>query len=505
MYIQNRFILDGSKGENFKVFRGRLPGVISINTHWTTQNTAGTFSIVCENKDGLLSPDYFRFKTDTSQTFRGHWDSSWPGQLMPNTVMEIHWGYGDDVVREMTCDIDNISVDAEAQTITITGRSMFKRAIDNTVTPYKGHAHIIPASNMLMTDALNRLVSYAKLKFHPMDITDPATNEHYTVGEPMGMRGDTYDEVIRKIIDTIPYILREEPDGSIKLMKIPKFTHQTEAVFTIDDTTHMKDLEYELNDTDKFGTLIVKGGDRVGYYDSSYIQKHILRGHRRELPIEAPHANTSWKRKMAAQAHFIRQLHNWRKISVGIPANPALQIWDVVRINERISTAQWNYHITSLDTTFDASGFYQILSLSGNFGYMEELPPPPPPPTGDLPALVVNISKITLKLADYGAPDGDVINVYLNGKKIVVAEMLKEEYTDHDLELKKGVNTIIFEGVSAGQSDDLTALVHVFNGDTPVMKDPMIVNIPRKNVDGDSGYFKGVKPRKSWVVKGVWK
>lgn len=501
VYVHNRFYKE--EGDIFGVKMGRLPGVLSIVTDWDTTSVAGTFSITCENEDGQLTPDYHRNKTDINQGLRGHYDSPWKHQLMPNTVIEIHWGYGDYTVQDMTGEIDTVSVDAENQTITITGRSMYKRAMENTITPYTNSPYILPLRTTKMVDALNRLLTYAKLNFIPMPIKDEQTGEDYAIGGAMGMRGDTYEEIITPLMDSIPFVLQEQPNGDIKLMKLPRFMQEDKALFTFDDYTHINQTEYELDDREKYGTLIVKGGEIMSFYDSTYIYRRILRGHRRELRLDVPHANTAWKRKMAAQSHFIKQLHNWRKLTIGVPANPALQTWDVVRVHERISTAQWNYHVTSINTKFDSSGFYQVLELSSNFGYAQELPPPPPPPTSDLPTYVAKDSSLSIMYADYGAPDGDIINLYLNGDKILNLHMLTEPFEETSLNLKKGDNILIIEGVSAGQSDNLTLSVNLKdkNGQL-VYPDHLIVDFPRSNVDGQSGFYKGKKPRKTWIIRG---
>ena len=148
VYVHNRFY--GTENDVFKVPFGRLPGVISVETNWNVDATAASFTVVCQNKDGLLSPDYYFGKTPMALALRGHLDSPWRGQLKPNTKIEIHWGYGEYPVRNLTGLIDNVEINAVAQTITIRGRSMSKLLITNTVTPLRGHSLLIPYETMKM-------------------------------------------------------------------------------------------------------------------------------------------------------------------------------------------------------------------------------------------------------------------------------------------------------------------------------------------------------------------
>ena len=495
VYLYNRFY--GKKDDEFLVKKGRLPGVISLSTNWTTDTTAGSFSIVLENNEGMFTPEYSYGKVPLDQAFRGHLFSPWRGQLVPNNKIEIWMGYGHDLVKEMTGLIDDIVVNAEEQTVTVTGRSMYKRAIDNTCRPTPGHQHTLPFDTMRITDGVGRLMNYAGLQFKGKPIIDEATNENFIVGQPMGEKGETYDEVASRLINSVFHHLREDPDGVIHQIEIPVFSEEMKADFVIDEERHLSSLEYKIDDTSLYGTVHIVSNKIKNTYSSHYITNDILLGERREVVIDYPWANSEYKRKLAAQSEFTRMLYRAQTINVSLPANPLLQVYDVVRVLEKTSLARWNYHIRSINNEFDASGYTQTLELSINKGFEKSKPVPP---QTHLPKVTTNKDKLTLGVWDGGAYDLDVISIRLNGEVITASHILKETADTFNLDLKKGNNIIEFVGISAGRSGGITIGAYLEDEDEELLTpEGATIVMPRGQTDA-YGFIQSPKPVRKWVI-----
>lgn len=435
--VHNRFL--GEEDDVFLVDKARLPGVIGISISQEIDSPAHSFSVTCEDKDGLLSPDYYLGKTPVYDAFRGHLNSVWKGQLKSNAKLEIHLGYGEQIVRIMTGLIDDVVVNAEAQTITVTGRSMYKRMIDNTVTVFPGTKYLIPSESMKIQDAINRAFVFAGVEFTGMPIVDPETGKDYLTTKKLGVRGETYDEVLNPITDSTFSYFYELPDGKVEHRELPKFSQQVEPVFTVDDKLHLTSLEYKYDDTDTFGTIVVESEKGFDTFTSNFITSSFLNDAKKEMVVNFDWANTKEKRKLAALTLFTMMLYKVRTVSISIPANPLLELYDSIRIQEKISTVSRNYHIRSIDYSFNSGGFTQTLACSINGGFIPpEIPDPPKPPDPpDPPEPPGPYYEYFLTLCNTTRQVGCVYSANLNG--VSVAEGVDIEKGGHKQFLLPGV------------------------------------------------------------------
>lgn len=503
VYVHNRFYGDEKK-DKMKVKVARLPGVIEIDTKWAVESPAGSFSIVCENEDGLLTPDYYYEKFPIHHAMRGHLHSPWIGQLDINTKIEIHFGYGDRTLREMTGLIDDVSVNPEDQTITIKGRSMYKRMIDNTCKPAPGYKYTLPKKSSAR-GALERLFKYAGVEvYDPKHIYEPHTGKWYTVDGEQGKRSQNYDEVARKITDTTNHSIFENQYGRVTWFETPAFYQEQKAVYTIDGERVITEMEYSHNDTKLFGTVLVgQGEEKKGYtpFSNKYIRDQILGGAHKEKKIDVEWADTRSKRKLAAVAEFRRMLYEFKKISVTIPANPALQLYDVVRIDERISTQQFNYHVRSINTTYDENGLFQKLELSSSFGYSGKKPHTPDKPINVIDTIVVKEDELILQIYDIGLQgDGDMVAVRYNNTVLDPGHFVSKTPKKYPIKLVPGNNHIKFIGISAGRTGNLSFTGQLLKKDGTPIGSTKTFMFPRDKYADELGFFTGVKPIRHWVV-----
>ena len=496
VYVYNRFYRQPK--DEFKVKKGRLPGVLAASVNWEADSTAGSFSVELENAEGMMTPEYTYGKVPLDQALRGHLFSPWKGQLVPNNKVEFWFGYGNEVVLEMTGLIDNVTVNAESQTVSITGRSMYKVAIDTTCRPYPGSSYTVPYPETKVTDAIAFLLRTAKVKFEGIPIIDETTNEEFIVGEPLGMRGEKYDAPVQRLVRSVFHHLREEPNGVVKQMEVPRFTQETEPDFVIDEERHIMSLEYNYDDTEMYGTVIIESNKIQDKFSSHFITEKFLNGQHREVIYDYPWANNKYKRQLAAQSEFTRMLYQARTISVTIPANPLLQIYDTVRVLEKISLARWNYHIRSITTEISASGFTQTLGLTVNTGF--EKPKNPPKPQTSLPAVRVPTKRAKLGVWDSGVVDMDIINIRLNGEKLAENVTLSDTATVYDLDLKKGSNVLEFIGVSAGFTGGIEIGLYIEDENGVLLTpDGAEILMPRGTTN-KQGFIKSTRPVRRWVI-----
>ncbi|ANB66167.1 hypothetical protein GFC29_3807 (plasmid) [Anoxybacillus sp. B7M1] len=154
----------------------------------------------------------------------------------------------------------------------------------------------------------------------------------------------------------------------------------------------------------------------------------------------------------------------------------------------------------AIRTTWTRDSFFQILELSSNYGYKPE--PPPPPPKSDLPPITVSESRIIINLWDFSVEDNDIVNVYLNGSKILSNFVIKNAKKKITLDLDVGYNTVTFEGVSAGRLKTLSAKMEVTDTKGNILFPSSALpdlEMARTNVTEPSGYYTK-RPKVKWVI-----
>ena len=342
---------------------------------------------------------------------------------------------------------------------------------------------------------------HAGLTLKKKPIADPDTGEDYLVAAAIGRRGDNYQEIVKPLVDSVFHILSEDALGDVELREKPKYSQAEAAVFVVDDAINITDLDFENADVDVYGTLLVEAhSNAIDAFSSSFITNTILQKHRREKRINYPWTTTKKRRQLAAASEFITMLYKFRSISVTILADPRLDLYDTIRIQERISTAQWNYNIKGIQTSFSANGFTQQLICASNFefkeyeGTLEDLAP------GEEPDVRTTEESIKIGVWDMGARDLDVISIQVNGEIIAGNIILEEEPQFFTVRLEeKGRYTIKFIGVSAGRSESLHFGYTIQDEEGEPLAPIASFDFPRTSVDR-YGFYKNTRPSESVVM-----
>ncbi len=135
--------------------------------------------------------------------------------------------------------------------------------------------------------------------------------------------------------------------------------------------------------------------------------------------------------------------------------------------------------------------------------------PLPTQPPGGLSPIKVDKSVIRLSMIDTGAEDGDTLNIYLNGALIKEKLFLRNDVAGGgangvnyvEIPLALGDNELVFEGVSPGSSDILTASFRVSDNKWNVMYNvdqlPSIA-MNRQPIDSNNQYT--TRPTVRWII-----
>lgn len=493
--------------ENFLIPEARLPNVLSIEIDSDIESTAKTFTIVCSNEDGILSPDYREGKYESRRlNYELPFKSPWQNVLLPETEIVIHLGYEPNYLKMLTGSIDEVNISADGRTITITGRSVYKRAMANTIVPESGKSYLIDDKKMNVGLAIKKLLDNVKVpNVIDTSIQEPGTKEPYLVGTRMGVRREYPHDLIGSMVDSTFHALTEDAHGTVRLRTMPNFTRKGKAVYTFDDYIDLKEADFTIDNSEMFNSILIKCGNKANRFKSTQIKEKILRGQHREAEVELPWADTKAKRMYAAKALFNQMAMRWRKMTIGVPAYLPLELLDVVLVRERISQVNWSMHVRGIKTIYTSQGLFQLLELADNTGFKVDKPPiPPPKPPSDLPEFSTDEASVTIEVWDFSREDGDRLNIYFNGDKIKSSVYIRKEPFELKLDLKMGINTIKFVGVSAGKLRTLSARFKVTGKSGNVIFAPGSLpdlEMPRENIVNDFGYYDPAKrPVRYWNI-----
>lgn len=495
----------------FLVTDAWLPDVISIELDTDIESPGKTFTIICSNENGILSADYrFNKYGDVRLFHEVPIPSPWRNVLLPETELSIHFGYNGNFMRMMTGTIDNVNIDSQGRTIKITGRSMYKKAISNTLQPKD--TYVITDKNMNVGLAVEELLKNVGLKSVVFNLKEPGSNDPFIVTKKMGLRREHPADLITSMVDSTFTVLIEDQLGVVRMKNVPVFSRTSKAVYTFDDTIEILESDFEIDDSEIFNAILIKCGKEANRFKSTSIFRNIFHEKSyRETEIEVPWADTYEKRRYVAQSLFNQMAMRWRKLSITVPAVLPLELLDVVLVRERISQVNWNLHIRGIKYSYTSDGLFQTLELADNTGFKvsnpEHLPPPPPPPPSDLPPFTVTDASLSIEVWDFSVEDGDRMNVYFNGRRLKTNVFIRNKPFTLNLPLKKGANVLKFVGVSAGTMSSLSGRFRVRKASGAILYDAgdlPDLDMPRTNIIHKSGYYNPDKrPERTWVITRV--
>ncbi len=529
----------------FQVKQAQLPNVQSIEVIEGLEDAAKSFSIVCSNEDGFLSPDYRETRFDTRRlNFEMASGSPWANILKSGTEIHVHFGYFPHFTRFLTGEIDDVTIDAENRTLTISGRSMYGHAHKDTVTPLATEKYLINDPDTDLGTAIEKMLTNVGIKNEiDKNIKEPWTGHTYTVGEKCGVRQEYPNDYLTNWDQFSYYKLVEDSFGVVRNKKLPPFGGKMgKAVATLDDWEELTSAELVQDASDVFDRILVVNTREVtetaengqkktktvrekSRFKSKSIRDQVLISSTREMMIETTWCDTPQKRRLAAKAQMTLMLMKLKAVTVKIMANVQLELLDVVSVRERITQQYKRYFVIGIKTTMDSNGFVQELELCENIKYNEIVedsihatPIPPSPPTStpegtpvpSEPGEVIATSPTQtcyVRVYDSTQADGDRIKIRINGKTIK-SNLLCRNPNDakyYKFKLAPGKNYIQVVGLSCGKKGSGTARIEF----TDENKDPMAVTTfyfnhplpsPSDFINGKDGYVKKERRKKTTYV-----
>lgn len=347
--------------------RMRVDRVISVDTDQRFDSPAHEFNFVADNTGGWLTPDYSWSKFKSNLLFDrgvGTEDGNpWPGVIRPNTKVEIWFGYGKYLVKRMTGLIDGYTIAADGKTISVKGRSMYKRVLVETVKT-TGLTKKITYKNKSLRYIVEDIHDRLGLPIQAEEIYVYGTNQIYMVPELEIERGSTWDSAISSLIESSYARIYSDVDGTTILKPVRIYSQDELEDFVLHEAVNLTQLEYNSEDFDINGNLIIKYSDKVmSAFEDKYLRNTVLQGQFREEVIDAPWCNTYEKRRQYALSRFRKYKMKLRSLTVGCVGHPGIELYDLCRVYERISQSTAKYCVKSIRTSFSEQGYFDLMDL----------------------------------------------------------------------------------------------------------------------------------------------
>lgn len=469
--------------------------VLSIDVQEDVEQFASQFTITFSNEEGELAPDNYSNKFPQEIKFRGTNIITYAQQLLPDNEIMVYLGYGEELVPYIRGFVSEPRMNTDDDSIAVTCMTAYKHLIHQTID-----ADVLKAPDGNLYDVLKFFFDKAGVELKGQKMYVPGTNEEWIIKGAKGERGQSYDEVIRDLIDTTVHYIKCNIDGTCTLMQIPRYMPDDPADVIFDEGVNATSLEYVLTDQDVYNTVTVKCGNHKSRWSSSFLLQDVCLGIVKEEVLDVPWADTYRKQREVAVATHLKNFHKWKTANLGVVGDPRLELWDKVGVREQTSSLTDVFHIKGIQTSISDSGFFQILDLSPNYGFGAFYGPKRHIDYLTDKHLVVNVSTIRLKLWDWDVQDGDVINIYCNDELVKSNYMIKNDPDYVDIPLDVGDNIIVFEGVSCAKGI-LTGRLQVLDTSNHILFDVGSLpdlTFPRTNINKNGVYTK--RPNKAMVV-----
>lgn len=334
--------------------------VISFDMDRRWDAPASECTVVLDNSHGKFSPDYNPFKFPGVELPISHFQY----MFFPNTKFQIFVGYGSHLYLMFTGFIDRVNISAHSDVLEFKGRNAYKKLLTQVMEPAAGKFYY---TNWIASDIIADLVTKAGLtvEFDTTQVLEGGILIPYVIPGVSFEYGQIYHDGINQVLETIYHRLYGTRLGTIRLEQID-FKNQTDVEdYTYDDIVYLKNMQYNIDDLNIRTHVRVSGGGGADTFRDDYLWKVVCLGERRVASVQAPWwADTTAKRELIAKSIFLQMTRKLRLASFAAVGNPALEIGDLIRLSERISTVTAKYQVSGIKTHFDRStGYHDIIDV----------------------------------------------------------------------------------------------------------------------------------------------
>src|SRR5690606_23657097 len=133
--------------------------------------------------------------------------------------------------------------------------------------------------------------------------------------------------------------------GDIILYKNPRPSLTDFPDWVITDYIDLTSLHYNLDITDLRNKVLIISKNGSALFEHKNITRNYMKVVSRIFSIEVPWAETPEQKHAAACAFFNQMLDSFRKVTIAIKGNPLIELGQVVKLSDLVSTATAYYQV----------------------------------------------------------------------------------------------------------------------------------------------------------------
>ncbi|WP_129596038.1 C40 family peptidase [Anaerophilus nitritogenes] len=339
--------------ENFPI---KLPEVVSIDIDRRWNMAADEIKIKISNVNGYYSPDYWHLNK-----FKGVQElppSGYTNTLIPFNCLEAYLGYGEELVRLFTGQIQSVDIIEDNSSLDFTGKNNFRKLL-KPIDP-------VTSRSLVYTNetAMNIVVDLCKRAGIETIIYDAIEIEgyDYSINKVEFELGVTFKDAIEKILDSMGHRIIADRFGNIQVKKQEIYSQHDIHHWEFSDYVNLTQGNYKIDPSILRNRIIVKSKSSWKAYEDPFLIEYC-NGEKISMGIDVPWAETNEQKLMVADAFFIGMRRKLRRITVAVVGNPSMDIGDLVKSEMLTSGATSKYMITGIRTTFSTSGYFDMVDL----------------------------------------------------------------------------------------------------------------------------------------------
>lgn len=348
-------ILRKDKKGNFEVAPFMMPTVMSIGLDRRYNMAADELKVELSNKNGELSPDYSIQKTYNQVVELPI--SGYKNVVLPYNKIYLDLGYGEEIRRMFTGQIQGINMSEQSFTISIDCKNEFRKLL-KPIDPID--KKVLVYEDVDCFEIIQDLLKRAGVENYIFDIETIGENSFNMTAE--FELGTQYSDAIKQILDTMGHRIFADRFGQIQILKRELYNQKDTHVVEFNDYVNMTSGEYEIDPAILRNRVIIQSTSGWQAFEDPYLRSYC----NEEIiasALEAPWAETEEQKWAVADRYFLDMRRKLRRLSVAVKGNPSLDIGDLVQVKALISTANSKYMVIGIQSSFSEAGYIDIVDL----------------------------------------------------------------------------------------------------------------------------------------------
>jgi cell wall-associated NlpC family hydrolase len=197
-------------------------------------------------------------------------------------------------------------------------------------------------------------------------IDDPATHQpsRYVINEHTFPYTLSYFDSAMQIVNQMGDMsFRCNRYGDIMLFRNKSCTQYDTPDWEVRDYVDLTYASIRYSSQDMRSRVLIISDNGSSLFEHKGIAFNQCKGVNRQFGLSVPFADTLEKRKEAARSAFQQLVSNWRRMTIAIVGKPMIEIGDVVRVYDMVTTATSLFKVAEFKHNFTSESFVTQLEL----------------------------------------------------------------------------------------------------------------------------------------------